>query len=517
MNMTRSMISKRYTHYFLHLCLSVFICNSLTVTANAAKLGPLEQMRVEDYAKLREVERYQLKIAQQYYMKEDWKVAAGEYEKFLQLYERSVGAPYAQLMWSNCQVKQRKVNTAIKEGYQSVIDYWPQSPEATVAAFAIGRAYKASGEVRKAKKAYATVIEEHPKHIVAILAKLDLLAYAKVEDDQDRRIALLKNLTFDTPRTKENGSYCSNAARELASIHFYGNAFDEGVKALETTYKDGSLTYYIYVYTRSPVSHMTGRESQKQAGLKLADRVIKLLEAEVPTDISEDKAKASAREWLYRVASMHSYARRQADVLKTYERMVKLFGADDDLRGNIASWYISHKRRDRARQLYEQFDDKIKGLSLIAGMLREDGKWDEAIQVYTDLISQDADNTSKWTWQIAECYESSNRLKEAINTYRQTDNFPSNYNAMAKCHRRLKQWNEALVLYNQVMSVPSAAPAAALEIGRTYEQAGKKESAIRSFQRVCKQFPKTGQASTAHAHLQRKYNITVTLGGAKDD
>jgi len=34
---------------------------------------------------------------------------------------------------------------------------------------------------------------------------------------------------------------------------------------------------------------------------------------------------------------------------------------------------------------------------------------------------------------------------------------------------------------------------------------------------VCKRFPKNQYASQAHAHLQTKYKITVTLGGAKDE
>ena len=51
----------------------------------------------------------------------------------------------------------------------------------------------------------------------------------------------------------------------------------------------------------------------------------------------------------------------------------------------------------------------------------------------------------------------------------------------------------------------------------TYEQAGRKEQAIKAFQQVCKRFPKDHHASTAHAHLQSEYNISITLGGAKDE
>ena len=50
-----------------------------------------------------------------------------------------------------------------------------------------------------------------------------------------------------------------------------------------------------------------------------------------------------------------------------------------------------------------------------------------------------------------------------------------------------------------------------------FEQMGKKESAIKAFRVVCKNWPTSGNASRAHAHLQTKYNISVTLGGAKED
>jgi outer membrane protein assembly factor BamD (BamD/ComL family) len=54
-------------------------------------------------------------------------------------------------------------------------------------------------------------------------------------------------------------------------------------------------------------------------------------------------------------------------------------------------------------------------------------------------------------------------------------------------------------------------------MGRTYEQMDKQENAIRAFQQVCRDYPRSGHASEAHAHLQNKYKINVTLGGAKED
>src|SRR5690242_72535 len=114
--------------------------------AAVAAAGPFDEMPLDRWSKLREVERFQLNIAEKYYKEQKWKVAADEYEKYLKLYEKSEAAPFAQLKWSHCQVALRKQNTAIKDGYQSVIDYFPESSEAVLAAYLIGKTYKETGD-----------------------------------------------------------------------------------------------------------------------------------------------------------------------------------------------------------------------------------------------------------------------------------------------------------------------------------------------------------------------------------
>ena len=128
----------------------------------AAKLSWLEQIQVETFAELRELERFQLKAAEAFYTKSEFAAAAAEYEKFITLYESSPGAAYAQLMWSHCQVRQRKVYTAIRDGFRSVIDYWPESHEAKLSAYLIGQSYKSIGEVKKAEAAYGKAPPAQP-------------------------------------------------------------------------------------------------------------------------------------------------------------------------------------------------------------------------------------------------------------------------------------------------------------------------------------------------------------------
>lgn len=49
----------------------------------------------------------------------------------------------------------KKPKTALRDGFQSVIDYWPDSEEATIAAYCIADAYRKMGEVKDAQKPFA--------------------------------------------------------------------------------------------------------------------------------------------------------------------------------------------------------------------------------------------------------------------------------------------------------------------------------------------------------------------------
>lgn len=474
-------------------------------------LSDLEQIPVETFEAMREVERYQLKIAEKHYTNKNYKVALAEYEKFLTLYEGSPGAPYAQLMWSHCMVELKKVQTALREGFQSVIDYWPESHAATVAAYCIGDAYRKMGEVKNAQKAFEFVIKEYPGTALALRARHDLLHYARLHQDQDKVIEILSFLTFKLERTEANNGACVSACQELAKMHFFAQDFEAGRKALATSFADEKLIEVVYQMTVQTMQHLLKDEKTKRAALKLGEQLI----ASVRRDAANDPA--SARSHLYRVAGLHGMLDQPSDVWRVYEEIDERFGRDDELRGNMAQWYLAREKRDEARRMYNEFDNVVAGQEAIAGMYQQEGRFEEAIAVYVKLLDLNGDNAAAYQWAIGGCYESLSEWKKAIGMYRQIDEFPRTHFAMASCHRKLQEYQEAIALYNQCKVVDSAAPPASLEIGFTYEEAEDPEKAIRTFQLTCKRYPKTGQAARAHAHLQNKYNINVTLGGAEDE
>ena len=534
--------------------LAVLFAIFLSPLSEAARFDYLEQMPIEAFAKLREIEKHQLKIAEKFYLKEEHKAAAAEYEKFLTLYERSAGGPYSLLMWAHCQVKLRLVNTAIRDGFQSVIDYWPESHEAVVSTFMIGKCHLLNGEPSKADKVFAQLADEYSKHSLATLSRVEMLGIASARKDKDRQVELWTDIAYKTPKTKETASYRSSSARSLATHFFQENEFQKGVEALESYYDKTrpERVHAVHEVCNAVVSRLFRVSETKARAEKLGDGLISFVEMALPDGSEDKKDKARTRDLLERIASIHKSLDRDKQVLAAYERMGKVLGMDDEILGSMAAWHKGKKRIDQARAIYGRYKDQVNGRRAIAGSYREEknyeeavrqylsliglnkdreadwqrdvvgtwrdaSKWDKAIATYQTLLKVDPDRYSDYNWGIAECREKQSKWNEAILSYRQTDKFPEAYFRMAECHRHLKKWNEGLILLNQARSHENVADRAQHRIAQFYEMSGQKEKAIKSFQVTCKKYPKSRYASISHAHLQTKYGISVTLGGATDE
>lgn len=496
-------------------CWSLALAAGLLASPQFSQAAKFDEMSLERWAKLGEADRYQLQIAEKYYRENNWLVALGEYEKFLSLYEKSEGASYAQLKWSLCQAHLRKQNTAIKDGYQSVIDYWPESPEATTSAYLIGKTYKDMGDVKLARKAYGKVLTDHPTHLVAVMSKLDLAELCRVEGDMKKRSSLLGEVVYSTERDKDNRNYCVEASQSLAAQNFADGDFAAGLKALSTSYTEAQLPHQVWLAIRTPVGNLVAKTDDAPRGLKMADAAIAFLRDKLPAAPTDDAQKAQVKQAMFYVADVQHYAGRLTEAEKVFDDLLKSLGPSDDVLGRKAAFYKAVGKRDQARTTYGRYANVIEGQSQIAYSYREEQKYLLAAPIYQDLLTRDGMNAPKWQWELASAYRDGGKYKEAIAAFRQTDRFPEDTKQMAYCHRALGEFKEALALYSQVLTAhePSA-PSMLLEIARTYEKSGQKESAIKSFQSVCKRFPKAHEASLAHAHLQDVYKINVTLGGA---
>ncbi|MCE9603636.1 MAG: tetratricopeptide repeat protein [Planctomycetia bacterium] len=499
--------------------LLVGFASAAPVEAYAAKgYEKLDEMAVDRWAKLRETERYQLNIAEKYYREQNWAVAAGEYEKFVTLYETSEGCSYAQMKWANCQVKIKKLNTAVKDGYQTVIDYWPESADAVACSYLIGRTYKEMGEIQQAKAAYLKLLDKHNGEMVAILARLDLADLARIEQDRGRQIALLKELVHSAPRVGDAGRQIGEISRTLAILLFEDGLFADGVASMGTTWKEPELSYYLWLYVREPLGRLIAVPETKDRGIKVADDAIAYFIQQQPQAPKDDAERARAKSMAYYAADMHQYAGRQAEAGMMYDKLLAQYGNDDEVLARYAAYLKTQNRRDDARKAYGRMKNQIEGQHQVAYSYREESKPLLAVPIYQDLLTKDAANAPRWQYSLAEVYRDGGKYKEAIASFQQCDNFPTNLQQIGGCYRALNQFREAIGIYTQIVGgYEASASWALLQIGYTQEQAGQAETAIKTFQQVCKRYPKTGEASQAHQHLNNKYKIMVTLGGAKEE
>jgi len=531
----------------------------LTLCAAFAQAGPLDEMSVDRWAKLKEAERFQLTAAERLYRESQWKAAADEYEKFLKLYEKSEGAAFAQLKWSHCQVHLRKQNTAIKDGYQSLLDYYPDTPEAPIAGLLIGRTYRDIGDVKPAKKAYAKVIAAHPKHFAAVMARLDLVEIAAKENDETTRANLLRQLTYDVERKGATVEPCAEASRQYARLTFRTGNFEEGAKALATSCAPAQMPHLLMHPSWGALPQIVGElvaskdDAVKKQGEKLADAGAAWLKEQVTANLKDAKTKPQAMAAWYDIAELRRYAGQPDKQKAVYEEILAAQGPDDVTLGHLAQWYKANKQPEQARVTYGKYKDAVEGqgqialsyrqenprqtdkavaiyrqlaadaktaprwLTEAAMAYREGGKPDLAIAVYRELLTADAKSADAYAVAIADTLYYAGRWKECIAAYRGTNNFPTNYLHMAAANRQLKQHDEAIALYRQVIAASAPhASSALLEIAYTQEEAGKKEDAIKTLKVICDKFPKTNEGSTAHTRLNDVYKIPVTLGGAKD-
>lgn len=513
----------------------------------------LSEMSLDRWANLREVERYQLKIAEKYFLEKSWSVAADEYDKYLTLYESSEAASYAMLKWSLCQVEMRRQNTAIKDGFQSVVDYWPDSDDAIAAAYYKGKTFKDIGQNDKAKRALELVIKNHPKDRVAVFASVELAAIADLENDRDASVKLWRYLTFEAPRDGNTRRRCEEASLKLASHQFANGECDEAIEALQTTFSADRLPTELVNRTHNILQALLHQNETANQASDFADQIIAFLKSQEPESLSDDLEKNVAKQLLYLIARVQRTVDRDEAVLRTFGEVARRFGADDELLLQTAEYYESEKNFEKARQAYRSLKNQTDGLARIARThrieknldeatkaysqlsaidpensvkwkaemaktYRDFAKHAEAIAIYEALMAEDRERSNQWLWEIATTYRVAAKWKKAIGHFRRSDNFPHSYREMASCHRRLKEYSEAVALYSQIAGGDkNSAPWALLQIGFTEEDAGNQEKAIAAFKAVCKRFPKDQYASQAHAHLQNKYKLSVTLGGAKQD
>ncbi len=340
------------------LILTILLCLGLASHC-PAQSSQLHQMSLERWGQLREVERHQMKVAEKYFQERNWSVAADEYDKYLTLYESSDAASHALLKWGLCQVEMRRQNTAINDGFRSVVDYWPDSADAIAASYYVGKTLQDIGQSQKAKSALNKVATAHAKHLAGVLAMVALAEIATVEKDDKLKEEILRKLTFEAVRDKTTRRQCETASLQLANILFSQASAGDAIKALKTTYQDERLATEVVNQSRSPLQKLTKDDQAKQKANALANDLIAFLREQEPKTTTNEEDRKSARELSLLVIDILRVAERSAEVEKEFSTVTKRFGTDDELLGRMAHWHASNGQPAKARQAYGRFNDQV--------------------------------------------------------------------------------------------------------------------------------------------------------------
>ena len=477
----------------------------------AVLASEMDEMSLERWAKLREAERYQLQVAERYYRQPqpEWKAALAEYEKYLALYEKSEGAPFAQLKWGLCQIKLRKANTAIKDGFETLLDYWPESPEAPLAKYYIGQTYKNMGQTANAKKAYYGLLKDHPQTAALPYALADLVEIVDSDADVKAQVELWKKLTFEVKRTDASLKLCKDATKKLAGYSFSQLLFEDGVKALATSYAPEELSPHVVTNLKAPLEELLAAADTKSRGDRLAESAVSYFRGKAGAPSADPEAKKAAQQQWFCVAAVYALARQDTKVLDAYAQMRKSFGSDDETLGRLAAFYESRARYEDAYRTYRSFQDKAAGLSLMAASCRQRKQYETAVTAYREASLHDKTGPIRYLAEAGATYREAGKVKDAVATYDQirghdAANAVKWLGEIATTYRRVGQYKEAVATYQELMRIDSTnTPNWLWLIGTAYQEAGQLKEAIGTY-RQCTNFPENyRRMAQCHRYLHQ--------------
>ena len=317
----------------------------------------------------------------------------------------------------------KKPKTALRDGFQSVIDYWPESHEATVAAYCIADAYRTHGRGQGGPGRLPFPHQGIPgsRHRGPLARRPAPLRPAPPGRGGTPRPAQRSHLSGQTHRGLESQPASTPAANSPSSTSSPSGSTRERRPSPPPTPARSSSTPFTACPPR-PSATCSRNPPPGPPPSSSADQLLATLRAETIERPELDEGPPLPR----RRPQRHPRPPRPTRG-SIYEEIGERFGRDDDLLGRMAEWCKQRDKRDEARRIYGEFKDVVAGRKNIAAMFLEEGKVAEAIEVFRKLIEIDGDHAGDYLWSIAGCYEKLSDWKKAIATYRQIDRFPDNY------------------------------------------------------------------------------------------
>ncbi len=476
-----------------------------------ARRYPYGKLELKRYGELRESERYQCDVADRLFKQEKWRSALAEYEKFIKLHIKSVGAPYVQLRIAQCYEFRKLINRAVEE-YTAVVEYFPKSPEASIATFCIGRCLEGSGDFEPAIKQYGKVVADYPKATIAgdaLWAGADL---AERKGQLETAIGFRKRIVTDYPKAKRR----RDAAGWLMGHYLVTGknvaAARDVIRAVRSDV-DGEIHMANHLYRHAYGLHRN-KDTRKDAPAVM-DEAIALYEGIYRQWPESPKALQASRS----VIHSYRYSGRLKEGVAAGVEHAKRFEDDDTGRQWTGQILEQMGNWDEGRLWYLRYKNRAAGALEAAASYSRQHKYKDAHAAYMAVVQQYPDDAKRALYRLGYMHQYHSRdYAKAISAYRQSEYRPPSYLfEMAECFRRWKKYDEAISIHRQIRGFYQAgAPEAMWRQAQVHEQRKKKGDEIKAItllKKICDEHPRASQASRAHHRLESKYKISHTGGG----
>ena len=476
-----------------------------------ARRYPYGKIDLQRYGRLREAERYQIDVAGRLFKQEKWRSALAEYEKFIKLHIKSVGAPYAQLRIAQCYEFRKLVNRAVEE-YTAVVQYFPKAPEAPIAVFCIGRCLEGSGDFEPAIGQYGKVVADYPKATIAgdaLWAGADL---AQRKGQLETAIEFRKRIVADYPKAKRRREAAEWLTRHYLVTGKNIPAARDFIRAVRSEV-DGEM-YMAHQIHSHAYSLYRNKDTRKDAPAVM-DGAIALFEG-VYRQWPESRQAREASRYVIR---SHWYSGRLKEGVAAGEEHAKRFEDDDGGRQWTGRILEQMDKWNEARLWYLRYKNRAGGAMEAAASYSRQRKYKEAHAAYMAVVQQYPDHAKRALYNLGYMHQHYSRdYAKAVNAYRHSEYSPPSYLfEMAECFRRWKKYDESIGIYRQIRGFfPAHAPEAMWRQAHVHEQRRKKGDELKAvtlLKKLCDEYPRTGQASRAHHRLESKYKISYTGGG----
>ena len=467
-------------------------------------------LSIEEYGKLRELERWQFDEAEKQFKAKRWAAATNEYEKFLKLYPDSGAGAFVQYRIGQCHERSKRLKQAIKD-YVAVLDYFPDSPEIPYALSSIARCYRDWGEIEKERKTYERLLELHPDHLESAEALWALSKYYLGDgNDLSRAVGFRQQIVG---RFEKHRRY-----REAVDWLFRHYALTEcsPEKALAVRCRIRSRAQ-----AEIDLANTYGHHAIHSHGQREPDRCKKFLElclARLDGFADRFPGKDAAR-----CEKQAAYFLREiGQTTQALERYVRYFAQrpdDDSARVDFGQWLERIGRWEDARTEYGKMSDPAQTNWEVAQSYHRQRKGKEAVDAYQEVIKDDYGRTPAAYFNMGDVYERVlHDHDKAITAFIDSNhNIPENLFRVVDCYRAMKRWDAALQQLKEILFL-NRQPARALKgMVLVYEARngeGDFGRAVKTCQRILSQFPGTPESSWAHQWLE-KHGVLDTGGGLK--